>query len=171
MNDWSTIKNMEDEIRETLLHVLACFSAVQKILDFGSEPGAYCQCWLSSPYPDLTGRYGRTYGPNTGRDFPGSKLLLHFFRELWSIGNKQLCRMVRQWVIPTSNRTSLAPKRHPKCIKCFTASIVGFGFKHSPSRTIEQRGLKSYIEPSVVIPRVVGHPTPTPKRHYNIGIQ
>ena len=169
MNDWSTIKNMEDEIRETLLHVLACFSAVQKILDFDNEPGAYCQCWLSSRMPIR--RIRRSYCPNTGRDFPGSKLLLHFFRELWSIGNKQLCRMGRQWVIPTSNRTSLAPKRHSKCIKCFTAFIVGFGFKHSPPRTIEQRGLKSYIEPSVVIPRAVGHPTPIPKRHYKIGIQ
>ena len=47
---------MEDEIRETLLHVLACFSAVQKILDFDNEPGAYCQCWLSSRMP--IGGYG-----------------------------------------------------------------------------------------------------------------
>ena len=27
------------------------------------------QCWLSSPYPDLTGRYGRSYGPNTAELF------------------------------------------------------------------------------------------------------
>ena len=60
------------------------FPQFRKILDFDKEPDAYCQCWLSSTYPDLTGRYGRFYGPNTGRDFPGSKLLLHLPFRHWS---------------------------------------------------------------------------------------
>ena len=53
-NEWmieAQLKNIEDEIRETLFHVLACFSEVQKILDFDNEPGAYCQCWLSPVCP------------------------------------------------------------------------------------------------------------------------
>ena len=159
------------KIQETLLHALVCFLHVSvKFLNFVQSWRLLSMLAFVS-IPRFNWKIWTLLRPNTGRDFPGSKLLLHFFRELWSIGNKQLCRMGRQWVIPTSNRTSMAPKRHPKCIKCFTASIVGFGFKHSPPRTIEQRGLKSYIESSVVIPRAVGHPTPTPKRHYNIGIQ
>ena len=117
------------------------------------------QCWLSPRTPK--GKYGCYYGLNTGRRHETMPLL--FPRTL--IHWKQLCRMDRQWVIPTSNRTSLAPKRHPKCI------MLNFRFKHSPPRTIEQRGLKSFIEPSVVTPRAVGHPTTTPKRHYNEGIQ
>ena len=68
------------------------------------------QCWFSPRTPK--GKYGCYYGLNTGRRHETMPLLLPRTLIHW----KQLCRMGRQWVIPTSNRTSLAPKRHPKCI-------------------------------------------------------
>ena len=73
--------NMEGRFRKPCSTRSCVFSMFQWNSWTLYNPGAYCQCWLSSPYPDLTGRYGRSYGPNTGRDIPRS-FPFHFSKSI-----------------------------------------------------------------------------------------
>ena len=84
MNEWMNIEaqfKYGGKIQKTLLHAFVCFLRVSvKFLNF-------VQSWrlLSMlafvPYPDLTGRYGSSYGPNTGRNIPRS-FPFHFSKSI-----------------------------------------------------------------------------------------